>query len=597
MILTTKARYKFLSHKGALPRLREVPNSQKFIFSLLHMLIYLFINLFFLANNVRAFDSNLPNNKFGIHLAVPDKEDLIKATELVNSSGGKWGYVTLVIQENDRDKKKWQGVFDQMRKLKLIPIIRLATQPQAGNWEIPSVDDIGGWIDFLNSLNWVVKDRYIILFNEPNHATEWGGIIDPEGYAKVSFEFAKRLKEKNKDYFVMLAGFDASAPSSYPNFEDESVYLNKILNIKPELFSENLISGLVSHSYPNPGFKGGPYDRGRGTVSTYDWELSYLKSIGIQNDLPVFITETGWTRNEVNNSNSVGENINTAYESLWTYDERVRAVTPFILNYQTDPFLGFSWKKQNSEEYYEQFGIAKSIFKIKGDPQQIINATLNHNLPKELSIDSNYAFKINLRNTGQSIFDKKDGYRLEILNNKNSIKNYSFSDINEITPNHEAEVNMFIKTNNTVGQENLIVSLFRDEKKIAEKKWKVTLTPLPKLQYKINLFPKLHDTISGLEIQIFDNNEKLVFKKSQLNAINGKGTLKNIKNVYIGGKYRIVILAPYYLPRQKHLVFEKKEEKINFKYLIPLDFNKDGEFDVKDLWAIIKKPGLLNLFF
>ena len=165
-----------------------------------------------------ALDTNLPNNKFGIHLAVPDREDLIKAAELVNSTGGKWGYVTLVIQENDRDKKKWQGVFDQMRKLKLIPIIRLATQPQGGNWETPSVDDIGGWVDFLQSLNWVVKDRYIILFNEPNHATEWGGVIDPEGYAKVSFEFAKRLKEKAKDYFIMLAGFDASAPSANPNY-------------------------------------------------------------------------------------------------------------------------------------------------------------------------------------------------------------------------------------------------------------------------------------------------------------------------------------------------------------------------------------------
>ncbi|MBI1862495.1 hypothetical protein HYS00_00045, partial [Candidatus Microgenomates bacterium] len=31
------------------------------------------------------------NNIFGIHLAVPNKEDLRAAAELVNSSGGKWG--------------------------------------------------------------------------------------------------------------------------------------------------------------------------------------------------------------------------------------------------------------------------------------------------------------------------------------------------------------------------------------------------------------------------------------------------------------------------------------------------------------------------
>jgi len=567
------------------------------ILSSISKLITFIIILFIFSQKTFAFDSNLPNNKFGIHLAVPDREDLIKAEELVNSSGGKWGYVTLVIQENDRDKKKWQGVFDQMRKLKLIPIIRLATQPQGGNWETPSVDDIGGWIDFLQSLNWVVKDRYIILFNEPNHATEWGGAIDPESYAKVSLEFAKSLKEKNKNYFIMLAGFDASAPSAYPNYEDEAVYLNKIISDKPELFSENLISGWVSHSYPNPAFSGSPYDRGRGTMSTYDWELSYLNYLGVEKKLPVFITETGWPRNENQNSFTVGENIRVAYESLWGFDERVRAVTPFILNYQTDPFLGFSWKKQNSGEYYEQFEIAKNILKIKGDPEQIIDATINHNLPKVLSVDSSYSFKINLKNEGQSIFEKEDGYRLGILNNKNTIKNYFYSDINEIIPNHDGEVDLFIKTGGLVGQDNLSISLSRNEEKIAEKKWKISLIPLPKIQYKINLFPKLNNTVSDLEIQIFDDSEKLIFKKSGLIAINGKGTLENIKNVYIGGEYRIVILAPYYLPRQKHIVFEKKEEKINFKYLIPLDFNKDGEFDIKDVWAIFKKPGLLNLFF
>src|SRR4030067_3611659 len=70
------------------------------------------------------------NNKFGIHLAQPHLDELEKTKELVNSNGGDWGYVTLVIQENDRDKNKWQEVFDRMRQLHLIPIIRLATVPE-----------------------------------------------------------------------------------------------------------------------------------------------------------------------------------------------------------------------------------------------------------------------------------------------------------------------------------------------------------------------------------------------------------------------------------------------------------------------------------
>lgn len=560
-------------------------------------IVLLFFCLFLFAQPSYAFNSDLPNNKFGIHLAVPDREDLIKAAELVNSSGGKWGYVTLVIQENDRDKKKWQAVFDQLRTLKLIPIIRLATQPQGSNWEAPSVDDIGGWIDFLQSLNWVVKDRYVVLFNEPNHATEWGGQVDPEEYAKISFEFAKKLKEKDKDYFIMLAGFDASAPSSFPNFEDEGVFLNKIFIEKPELFSDNLISGWVSHAYPNPGFNGSSFDRGRGTVSTYDWELSYLKSLGIQNDFPVFITETGWPRNKFNNSFTVGENLLISYQNLWNIDSRVRAVTPFILNYQTEPFLNFSWKIQNSSEYYEQFEVYKNINKVVGDPEQEIIINLNHQLPTELSVDSSYTFTVNLQNNGQSIIDSKDGYKIDVSNGNKFINKFSNSNLEEIFPKENKNVDIFVKTGSSLGQAKLNISLFRNDKKISSKKWSLSLIPLPKLQYKIDLFPKLNNSASNIEIQIFDKNEKLVFKKSKLNARNGRGVLDNIKNIYIGGKYRIVVIVPYYLPRQKHIVFNNEDERINFKFLIPLDFNLDGKFDINDIWSFLKKPGLLNLFF
>ena len=40
----------------------------------------------------------LENNIFGIH--VTQTEDLLKASELINSNGGDWGYVTVVIAEN-----------------------------------------------------------------------------------------------------------------------------------------------------------------------------------------------------------------------------------------------------------------------------------------------------------------------------------------------------------------------------------------------------------------------------------------------------------------------------------------------------------------
>src|SRR5690606_12585759 len=102
--------------------------------------IVLILCLLFLPISVLAQEEN-PNNKFGIHLAQPHDEDLDRADELVNSSGGEWGYITLVIQENDRDVNKWQGIMDKLRERKLIPIIRLATQPENSNWRRPSSEE------------------------------------------------------------------------------------------------------------------------------------------------------------------------------------------------------------------------------------------------------------------------------------------------------------------------------------------------------------------------------------------------------------------------------------------------------------------------
>ena len=226
-------------------------------------------------------NASTSNNKFGMSLAQPNTEQFSQVKELINSNGGDWGYVTLIIEEKDRNKDKWQGIFDQLRKLHLIPIIRIATSAEGENWRRPEVEDAQGWADFLDSLNWVTKNRYVILFNEPNHGSEWGGEVDPKSYAEVTLEFAKKLKEKNKDFFVMLAGMDASAPSWMPGLEDEEKFLREVfqgpsLNVD-SLTRTDLIDGLASHSYPNPGFSGSPYATGRGTVRTYEWELALMK--------------------------------------------------------------------------------------------------------------------------------------------------------------------------------------------------------------------------------------------------------------------------------------------------------------------------------
>ena len=126
-------------------------------------------------------------NKFGIHILDPS--ELQQAAELVNSSGGDWGFITIVIRDDDRDFKKWQNFFDQCRQLHLIPLVRLATHNENETWVAPKKEEISSWVNFLVNLNWPTKNRHIVVFNEPNHTKEWGGKIDPPHYAQILDEF------------------------------------------------------------------------------------------------------------------------------------------------------------------------------------------------------------------------------------------------------------------------------------------------------------------------------------------------------------------------------------------------------------------------
>ncbi len=557
------------------------PNIQYRISNIILLVIFILI---FLPQVVFGNDVN---NIYGIHLAQPHLEDLKKVKELVNSNGGDWGYVTLVIQENDRDKNKWQGIFNLLRQYHLIPIIRLATKPEGDNWKRPRIEDIPEWVNFLDSLNWVVKNRYIVLFNEPNHGSEWGGVVDPRDYGKVAFAFAKALKEKNKDFFVMLAGFDASAPQLPPKYWDEEMFLKKIFNFEFLIF--NYIDGWASHSYPNPGFSGSAYDFGRGTIHTYQWELDLLKSFGVNKDLPVFITETGWKR-DIRYSifdigkDKIAQNFKIAFEEVWSQDKRIKAVTPFVFDYQSEPFLGFSWKKFNEDDFYPQYYLVQSLPKQKSQPEQDEKGEIKFNLPNELVEQSDYSFNISLKNLGQGYWDDKD-YKLKIKSTSGNLE-FLLGNLGEIAPGEEKEVTIFLKTKSQ-GKEKISFVLEKNNQEILKSKdWQFNILSLPSLKFEVFYWPWGKGEGDDFEMQIFDWEEKLVFKKKGIVVKNGVGNVSSIKNITLSDLYRVVLIKKDYLPRQVYYVFRPKDNIVKFKKLLPFDKNNDGKFDIKDVLAI-----------
>lgn len=369
------------------------------------------------------------NNKFGIHIINPIEEEASIAAELVNSNSGDWGYVTFVIQANDRDGGKWQTFFNILRRNHLIPIVRIATKQLNRHWETPKEEDAKDWAEFLNKLNWPVKNRYIIVYNEPNHGKEWGNAADPVSYAQILNQTIDALKAESEDFFVLNAGLDASTPHKPPNYFDETQFLIEMERAVPGVL--NKLDGWSSHSYPNPDFRGSPYATGRGTVNTYKWEIELLKQLGVNKSLPIFITETGWRHSEgivennfLPNPETVGEYFKIAFENAWS-NENIVAVTPFLLDYQQEPFDHFSFRKlqeiiknlkslgTSKEEFYPHFEVFANIPKNKGRPKQIHKAELiSYTIPKTFIVGETYSFSLTFRNAGQSIWN--DGIPVQV---------------------------------------------------------------------------------------------------------------------------------------------------------------------------------------
>lgn len=419
---------------------------KKQLFSLLRLIAYnlsIIILIVLLPNPVYAIADPLSvsNNKFGIHIISPTVDEASPAADLVNSSGGDWGYVTFLLESKDRDVNRIQQFFDYLRKRHLIPLVRLATQPQDGGfWKRPYEGEEVAWADFLDSLRWPVKNRYVIIYNEPNHALEWGKTVDPKDYAKTLNKTIDALKKKNEDFFVLNAGFDASTPHEPPNYYDQLEFMQEMEEEVPGIFQK--LDGWVSHSYPNPGFAGSPEDSGRGTVRTFLWELEQLKKLGVTKTLPVFITETGWKHSDGQNINprlpspeNVAQYYEKSFNGAWN-NGTIVAVTPFLLNYQDPPFDHFSFKKNaktlsresSEKDFHLPYYILQSMPKVRGKPvQDFVAKIISGSLYSSLVKGERYTVNLTFKNTGQAIWNETEQVKLVPVEGGNLIENESLA--------------------------------------------------------------------------------------------------------------------------------------------------------------------------
>lgn len=354
--------------------------------------------------------SNTPilasDNIFGLHLTQP--ADLLTAKNIINSNGGDWGWVTIVIRLDQLDHKMWQDFFDNCRQYHLIPIVRLATIADGQNWKEPSFSDIDKLTSFLNSLNWPTTTQHIILFNEINHGQEWGGGVDIKKYVDISIYASQKLKNYNPNFFILGSALDLASPENPPNYRSAQSVYQEIYTYNPKYFDN--LDGIASHSYPNHGFLGTPKDTGQHSILGYFWELDFINKLGVKKEFPIFITETGWPhqegigkKNNFYTTKTTSQFLLDAY-SIWSQDKRVKAVTPFTFNYPQIPFDHFSWLDQQ-EQLYPEYQKLVDLNKSGNLPEQITQYELyGIHLPFLIFTNHEYSAQISLKNTGQSIW-------------------------------------------------------------------------------------------------------------------------------------------------------------------------------------------------
>ena len=484
-------------------------------------------------------------NKFGIHII--DENDLANAANLVNSSGGDWGYVTVVIRDDDLKVSKWKEIFTKFRKFHLIPLVRLATHVENSAWTIPKNGDAYRWTEFLSQMHWPVMNRYVILFNEPNHAGEWGNTIDPEKYSEIVKEFSDSLRKASDSFFILPAGLDMSAHSG-GNSLDGAEYLRRMYVHTPSLFSA--IDGWNSHSYPNPGFSASVWGRGKGTIGSFLFEQELLKQY-TQKKFPIFITESGWmhSNGKFFNSNllspqEISQNLQTAATTLWNM-ENIVAVTPFLLNYQDAPFDHFSFQKLGSNEFYPHFYGYKDIPKPLGQPSRFYRFEISDRIfPHEIVVGSTFTREVQLKNIGEAELDPADSFSLASSggDDKTTIK----GTLPYLDPGEQKPLRYTIHAPEKVGEYQIKSYLHHAGEEYLLDQGKVKVIPPPSLNLSVSLGWRSNANERNVTVLIYSKTHNLLSKYEHQTIAHGVLALESVENIVPGEEYRVVVLSYCY---------------------------------------------------
>lgn len=262
------------------------------------------MSLFALVSFLNPARAQAPNNIYGAHTFLQDQMSpalISKHLDWVRTLTGPGGYVKQLIYPiypgtaaSDSWKQFVQACYDR----DLIPVLRLATYGDGGNWAKPPADSPGVYTTMANTIKNIVaalpKDdqypMYIEVLNETNNSGEWSGSPNPIEYGQFLVQVAAALRSLG-DARIKITNGGLSPGGSYNNI----AYIEQMCANVPG-FTDSF-DAWATHPYtglpPEQNFHDGSAPAGSYPIDSYVPELEVLARYGRTN-VKIIATEGGY---------------------------------------------------------------------------------------------------------------------------------------------------------------------------------------------------------------------------------------------------------------------------------------------------------------
>lgn len=162
-----------------------------------------------------------------------------------------------------------------------------------------------------------------------------------------------------------------------------------------------------------------------------------------------------------------------------------------------------------------------------------------------------------------------------------------FDPLPTLEPGQEGMIRLHLQTPQAPGTYNLSIVFVHNNQEISVSSAPLELVPPPSVTIQTQLGWQKTSSAEDVTILVYDNRENLLHKFPGLRIEENRVHAAGLTNIVPGRAYRIVVLAPYYLPRQIIAPLGGQETALTLPRFYPLDFNDDGALTFGDLPALL----------